>query len=311
MTAPQALVTAIIITFNEAVHLRRCIERLKPLADRIVVVDSFSTDGTVEIARSLGAELLQNPFVNHATQFNWGLDAAAVTEGWVLRIDADEWLEAEAIEELQRLLPTLGDEVAAVSLRRKVIFQGGWIRRGGYYPVILTRLWRAGRGRVEQRWMDEHVAITGGETKLLQRGDLVDENVKDLTDWTAKHNSYATRQMIEEINLQFPLFAGHEADNKLNAAATRKRFLRTRVYSKVPLYARALLYFIYRYILRLGFLDGSRGLVFHTLQGFWFFFLVDAKVDEARRFIAAHGLAEFRAHLARRHNILLEPPASG
>ncbi len=309
MTAPRLSVTAIIITFNEAVHIGRCIERLKPLADRIVVVDCFSGDGTADIVRSLGAELLENPFVNHATQFNWGLDAAAVTSGWVLRIDADEWLEPEAIEEMQRLLPTLGDEVAALSFRRKVIFQGGWIRWGGYYPAILTRIWRAGRGRVEQRWMDEHVFITGGETMLLPRGDLVDENLKDLTDWTAKHNSYTTRQMIEQINLEYPLIAGNAPDTQLNAAATRKRFLRTRIYSKVPLYARALLYFIQRYILRLCFLDGRPGLVFHTLQGFWNFFLLDAKVDEARRFIAAHGLPRFRAHVAERHGILLEPPA--
>jgi glycosyltransferase involved in cell wall biosynthesis len=306
MTVPT--ITAIIITFNEALHIARCIERLKPLAQRVIVVDSFSTDGTADIARSLGAEILQNPFVNHAAQFNWGLDAAAVTSDWVLRIDADEWLEPQATAELQRLLPSLSEEVAALSFRRKVIFQGGWIRWGGYYPAILTRIWRPGRGRVEQRWMDEHVVITGGETMLLPRGDLVDENLKDLTDWTAKHNSYTTRQMIEQINLEYPLFRGANPDNELDADAARKRHLRTRIYSRVPLYLRALLYFLQRYILRLGVLDGRPGLVFHTLQGFWNFFLVDAKVDEARRFIADQGLPAFRTHVAERHGILLEPP---
>ena len=304
-------ITAIIITFNEAVHIRRCIERLRPLADRIVIVDSYSSDATVDIARGLGAEVLQNPFVNHAAQFNWGLEQLEITSGWVLRIDADEWFEPIAIEEIKRLIGNLGEDVAALSFRRKVIFQGRWIRWGGYYPAVMTRLWRAGRGQVEQRWMDEHVAIKGGSTLLLPKGDLVDENLKDLSDWTAKHNSYTTRQMIEQINLELPLFERESELEQLNPDAMRKRNARVRLYSRVPLYLRALLYFLQRYVLRLGFLDGRQGLVFHVLQGFWNFFLVDAKIDEARRFIADHGVAAFREHLAVRYGIRLEASGNG
>ena len=96
MIAPPPL-TAVILTYNEALHLRRCIERLRPIASRVVVVDSFSTDGTVEIARELGADIFQQKFVNHAAQFQWGIDQAAITDGWVLRIDADEYLEPAAL----------------------------------------------------------------------------------------------------------------------------------------------------------------------------------------------------------------------
>lgn len=303
-------ITAVVIARNEEVHIGRCIERLKPLTDRIVIVDSFSTDATVEIARKLGAEVLENPFVNHATQFNWGVDAAAIIDGWVLRIDADEWFEPVAIEEIRRLLPELKGDVGALSFRRKVYFQGRWIRWGGYYPTVLTRLWRAGHARVEQRWMDEHVEVLEGRTLLLPKGDLVDENLKDLTDWTDKHNGYATRQMIELLNQELPLFKREQTGGSLDISVSRRRSLRS-FYGRFPLFLRVLLYFAQRYVLRLGFLDGRPGLVFHTLQGFWWFFLIDAKIDEARRHAAQHGIANLRAHLAKRHGIALQAPDEG
>lgn len=309
MNGRTASLTAVILTFDEEIHIGRCIERLKPLADRIVVIDSFSTDRTVEIAGSLGAEVLQNRFVNHAAQFNWGVEAARIESGWILRIDADEWLEPAAITEIQRLIDQLPPEVSALNLKRRLIFQGRWIRWGGYYPTVLTRLWRPGHARVEARWMDEHVEVLGGETRLVQAGDLVDENLKDLADWTAKHNGYSTRQMVEQLNLEIPLFE-RPAGAGLNPAAVRKRQAR-RLYAKAPLYLRSMLYFLQRYVLRLGFLDGRAGLVFHTLQGFWNFFLTDAKIDEARRYIERHGVEAFRIELANRHGICLEPPAHG
>jgi glycosyltransferase involved in cell wall biosynthesis len=302
-------VSAVIIAFNEAVHIGRCIERVRPLASRIVVVDSFSTDGTVEIARSLGAEVLQNRFVNHAAQFEWGVKAAGISEGWILRIDADEYLEPPLIEEIRERLSELPQRVGAIAMRRKVYFQGRWIRWGGYYPIVLTRLWRAGAAHVEQRWMDEHVVVDQGETLQFRRGDLVDENLKDLTWWTDKHNGYTTRQMIEFISLEYPLMERHEDPSSLNSAARRKRMLRNVVYARSPLYLRALLYFLQRYFLRLGFLDGKRGFLFHCLQGFWNQLLIDAKIGEARAFIARNGLDAFREQLATRHGIRLAAPA--
>jgi glycosyltransferase involved in cell wall biosynthesis len=304
VNAPSAAVTAVILTYQEATHIRRCIERVKPVATRIVVVDSFSTDGTVEIARELGAEVLQNPFVNHAHQFQWGIDNAGIDEGWILRIDADEYLEPPLIEEINERLATLPERTTAIEMRRKVFFQGRWIRWGGYYPIVLTRLWRVGAARIEQRWMDEHIVVEHGETLLLMRGDLVDDNLQDITWWTDKHNGYTTKQMIEFISLEHPeLGLTRPQEGALNRAAKLKRFLRKGLYARAPLYLRALLYFVQRYFLRLGFLDGREGFVFHSLQGFWNFLLMDVKIGEARRFIAAQGIDAFRQHLASRHGI--------
>ena len=304
MTAADDRVTAVVLTFNEAVHIERCLARLAEVADRIVVIDSHSTDGTIDIARAHGAHVLQNPFVNHAAQFQWGVDAAGIGPGWILRIDADEYLEQALIGEIRTRLPALDPGVGAVAMRRKVLFQGQWIRWGGYYPTVLTRLWRVGAASIEQRWMDEHVLVEQGRTILFKRGDLVDDNLKDLTDWTAKHNGYATRQAIEFLSLEYPLLPLRN-NGALNSGARWKRLLRNGIYARAPLFLRAFLYQFQRYVLRLGFLDGRKGLVFHTLQGFWNFFLVDAKIAEGRAYIDRHGLVDFRRHMAERHHMLL------
>ena len=302
-------ITAIILTRDESIHIGRCIERLRPLADRIIVVDSFSTDDTVAIATAAGAEVWLHEFENYALQYQWALDTLGQTDGWIVRIDADEWFEEKAIAALRQRIATAPADLAAFDIRRKVYFRGRWIRWGGYYNVILTRAWRAGAARIEQRWMDEHIIVERGRVERITEGDLVDENLKDITDWTAKHNGYTTRQMVDFINLEFPLIPrSAEGDAPLTKAAGLKRFLRNGVYARAPLYLRALLYFLQRYILRLGFLDGRQGLVFHTLQGFWNFFLMDAKVDEARTFIAHHGLDAFRVHLDERYGIKLAVP---
>lgn len=304
MTPVADRITAVVITYNEELHIDRCLARLAQVADRIVVVDSFSTDATVAIARRHGAEVLQNPFVNHAAQFQWGVDEARIATGWILRIDADEFLEDAAIAEIRERLPALTPDVGAIALRRKVFFQGRWIRWGGYYPTVLTRLWRVGAASIEQRWMDEHVLVHRGTTELFTRGDLVDDNRKDLTDWTAKHNGYTTRQAIEFLSLDYPLLPRSDP-GALNAGARVKRLLRNGLYARAPLFLRVFLYQFQRYVLRLGFLDGRKGLVFHTLQGFWNFFLVDAKIAESRAYIAKHGIDGFRDHLAERHKIVL------
>jgi glycosyltransferase involved in cell wall biosynthesis len=298
-------VTAIILTRDEEVHIERCIQRLKPLADRIIVVDSFSKDATVKLAKAAGAEIWEHEFRNHALQFQWALDTLAQVGGWIVRIDADEWFEDRAIAEIRRRIAESPADVSAFDFRRKVMFRGRWIRWGGYYQTILTRVWRGGSARIEQRWMDEHIVIEQGRVERLSEGDIVDENLKDITSWTEKHNSYATRQMVEYVGLEQG-WIRPRSPGRLSNAAKWKRFLRNNFYARFPLYLRAYLYFVWRYLFRLGFLDGRQGLVFHTLQGFWSFFLVDAKVDEARDFIRRHGAERFRKYLDERHQIALD-----
>jgi hypothetical protein len=127
--------------------------------------------------------------------------------------------------------------------------------------------------------MDEHVVLARGRTEPLDH-DLIDENLKGLGFWTGKHNGYADREVMD-------ILAGRSAtdpaDDKLAGQARRRRWLKSRLYARAPLFLRAFLYWFTRYVLRLGFLDGRPGLVFHFLQGFWYRFLVDAKLVEALR----------------------------
>jgi glycosyltransferase involved in cell wall biosynthesis len=297
-------ITAIILTFNEEIHIERCLSRIEPVAERLIVIDSFSTDRTVEIARELGAEVRQRTFKHQADQFQWALDNCDLHSDWVLRIDADEYLEQPLIDEIREWLPSLPPNVTGVNFNRKFYFMGRWIKWGGYYPTTLTRLWRTGSGRIEQRWMDEHVVLDRGNSVLLHRGDLVDENLSGIDAWVAKHNRYATRQMVDFINREygfFPIDAG--LDRRAHKQARLKRYLRNVVFGRAPLYLRSVLYFIYRYVIRLGFLDGKQGFVYHTLQGFCYFIMIDAKIDEARVMIQARGVNAFREHLVRNHKV--------
>ncbi len=290
-------ITLILISYNEEIHLARCLSRIAPWMARIVVIDSFSTDATAAIADAHGAEVLQHKFKNHADQFRWGLEVAQPKTDWVMRIDCDEYFEESALDALSRLLPNLPPDVTGVNVRRKLIFREQWIRHGRYYPVILLRLWRNGAAEMEQRWMDEHMVLARGRAVLLEGGDLVDHNLAGLDAWTAKHNRYATLAMVDAINRDYPLFAEDRRIEGAASAARRNRFLKNSVYGRAPLYLRALLLFVYRYVFRLGFLDGRIGFAFHVLHGLWVFMLIDAKIDEARDYIAAHGLDAFKQQL--------------
>jgi glycosyltransferase involved in cell wall biosynthesis len=276
--------TVVILTHNEAVHIERCIASILPITTRIFIVDSFSTDDTVPLARAMGAEVVQRKWVNYAEQFQWGLDHCGAKEGWVMRMDADEYLESSLQEELVEKLPTLPERCDGLYIRRKVFFMGKCIRHGGTYPQVLLRVWRAGRARIEQRWMDEHMVLeSGGVTELL-RGHVVDENLKGITFWTTKCNSYASREMVDLLNRKYPLFPRDEQiKGSVDQQAKWKRLLKDKMYARLPPGLRAVLYFFYRYIVCLGFLDGSRGFLWHALQGFWYRLLVDVKIMEIEK----------------------------
>ncbi len=268
---PTASLTVIILTYNEELHLERCIRSIQSVAERIVIVDSYSTDRTLEIAQMLGAEVFQNPFVHQAQQFQWALDNIPVSSDWVMRMDADEYIFPDLAAELAERLSLFNPETTGLGIKRRVFFMDKWIRRG-YYPMVLLRVWRNGMAYVEQKWMDEHIRLKHGRMEVL-RQDMADHNLNNLTWWTAKHNAYATREAVERLNARF---------NFLPDTDEIKIKQHKQLYLKLPLFVRPFLYFFYRYFLRLGFLEGKPGLIWHILQGFWFQFLVDAKIYQIK-----------------------------
>lgn len=288
---------AIVLTRDEERHLPRLLQDLAALGAGVFVVDSFSTDRTTAIAEAAGALVVQNRFVNQAQQFQWALDNLSIDAEWVMRLDADEVLTPELVEEIRRRLPSLPPDVTGVNLKRRHVFLGRWIKHGGRYPVILLRIWRNGAARIEQRWMDEHMVLLRGRAVTFAR-DFADENLNDLTFFTDKHNRYATREAIDVLMRRYGLRDEDEALSPTSASlqAAAKRGIKARLYNRLPFGIGPLAYFLYRYVLRLGFLDGAEGFAYHALQGFWYRLLVDAKVLEIDR--ALRPLAEREARFA-------------
>jgi glycosyltransferase involved in cell wall biosynthesis len=268
------------LTYNESIHIRRVIENAWKVANDVLIVDSFSTDDTIAIAQSMGARVLQRAFKHQADQLQWAMENGNINTAWVLRLDADEYLMPEAIEEVRTRLPQLPADTTGVIFKRRVYFMDAWMRHGGYYPVKLLRMWRMGKAQTEQRWMDEHTYVTAGYT-IEFKYDLIDHNLNNLDWWTQKHNHYSTREAVELLSHEFDIrdaIQFHEVNAFSDNQAARKRWYKKNVYLRLPLFLRCLIYYLYRYLFKFGFLDGKKGFVFHFLQGFWYRMLIDAKV---------------------------------
>lgn len=282
-------ITAIVLTYNEEIHLHRCLTSIKDVADEIVVVDSFSNDSTLVIAESFGAEILTNDWLNYSTQFNWALNQLPGDTDWVLRIDADEFLTDELIQQVLQLKNN-NAEIYGVYLNRRMAFLGKIIKYGGVFPIKVLRIFKYGYGYCENRWMDEHIKVKG--QSLMLSGELVDDNRNTLSWWLDKHNKYASREAVDILNLEYS-FMPHDTIASFDGLRSSeiKRWIKEAVYLRSPLGWRAFVYFIYRYIVRLGFLDGYRGFAFHFLQGFWYRYIVDAKVREVKNKMAESSLS--------------------
>ena len=279
----MADLTVVILTKNEENNLEKCIRSFQGVAKRFVIVDSFSTDGTVGLAKRLGADVYQNPWVDYATQLNWGLTHTGIDTAWTMRMDADEELTPELAEEIRTGLDALPAQITGVEIKRRVYFLGRWIRHGGIYPTILLRIFRTGKAVCEQTIMDEHMILQEGDCTRFQY-DLIDNNTKDLQWWTGKHNWYSDREVADYLEKQKQMETGEVVKPSLRGnQAEKKRWVKYMVYYKTPLMRRAHWYFLYRYFIKLGFLDGKEGLIFHFLQGYWYRFLVDAKIYEAQK----------------------------
>lgn len=275
--------TIIILTKNEEQNLKKCVTSFKNVASKVVIVDSFSTDKTVEVAESLGAEVYKHPFKSHAEQFNWALDNISIQTEWVMKVDADEEFTPELAEEIDEKLDQIPSNVTGVILRRRVYFMGRWIKHGGRYPELLLRIFRNGHGMSEMKLMDEHIVVTDGDVVTF-KNDLIDNNNKSLEWWINKHNWYSNKEVLDhQMTLARQMDEGLDEAGKSSGQAKVKRIVKNGGYYRLPKFFRAHLYYIYRYYIKLGFLDGPEGKIFHFLQAYWYRFLVDAKMYECEK----------------------------
>ncbi|MBC7795125.1 MAG: glycosyltransferase family 2 protein [Clostridia bacterium] len=263
----------VVLTYNEELNLPDCLASLKALDAHVTVVDSGSTDNTVTIAKNWGATVISHPFENYAKQRNWAQENLSVKPDWIFHIDADERLTPELARDIANVVTDPPDGIVAFMTSRREIFFDKWIKHGGLYPTYHMRLFKFGHGHCENRLYDQHFVAHGPSRKLS--GDLIDVLTSDLTTWTTRHARWAeaeARQLTQHHD-------GGEVEPKLfGSPIERRRWLRHKLYERMPLFVRPALYFGYRYIGRGGFLDGREGFVYHVLQGAWFRFLVDSHV---------------------------------
>lgn len=265
----------ILLTFNSEDTLPATLGKARLVSDEIFVVDSYSKDATVELARSFGAIVVQHPFEHYGAQRNWAIDNLPISRSWQLHLDADEVMDERLVAAVQ----ALPEEPAHTGyfLPRYLRFLGRVLRHGGMSPTWHLRLFRTGAGRCEDRKYDQHFILKSGTTGKLS-GAFVDDIRMPLSEWTARHNRWSDGEIAE---LEAGQSAGRLEPDPRGNPAQRKRYLRQQ-YNRMPLFIRPLLLFIYRFFFRLGFLDGTEGFIFWVLQTFWFRFLIDAKIWEMR-----------------------------
>lgn len=275
-------ISVIILTYNEEIHIRRCIESVASFARQIIVIDSFSTDKTVEIARAEGAEVYSHKWPgNQAEQFNWALDNVDIKGKWIFRLDADEYPTPELVQEIRDKLPVIGNNVSGIVLTFSVIWMGRDLGHGKSKIGIL-RIFRNGLGRYGSMKMDEHLEISEGDIVTFDN-HFVDDNLNNLSWWSNKHINYAIREASELLNLEYELehVKGENKGFMSNEAQIRRN--RKLKYARQPLFLRSFAYFIYRYFFKGGFLEGKEGFLRHFLQGWWYRTLVDANIFQIKK----------------------------
>lgn len=269
-------VTILILTKNEEINLPDCLKSVHDFAKRCVVVDSFSTDHTKEIAQRYGADFYEHEFENYARQFNWGLDNTDITTKWTFRLDADERLTPELCDELAALMAKHDkDNVNGISMEAWMYFMGKRLKYGGHFKRKLM-LFKTGYGRIEDIKMDEHTVLSSG-TAVYAKNRFIHYDFKDMTKWVAKMNWYATREMQD----YFDHINGKSLDvNGNDSIISSNRKNKYGIYYKCPIFIRCWINFIIKYIFKLGFLDGKEGFIFNWMYHYWYRSLVDAKIYE-------------------------------
>jgi glycosyltransferase involved in cell wall biosynthesis len=269
-------ISVVVLTFNAESTIGATLASVAALSGDVHVVDSGSTDRTLEIVRAAGAKVVQHPFENYGAQRNWAIDTLALAHDWQLHLDADERVSDALAAELRALFAAGPPaDIAGYYIPRLVHFHGRALRHGGMYPIYHLRLFRRGRGHCENRKYDQHFFVDGPSARLAS--PMIDDIRMSFSEWTTRHNRWADAEVDEILDPGSDVIAAGG-----DTPVARKRAQRGWYY-RAPLFLRAFLLFFYRYVLRLGFLDGKEGLIFYVLQTFWFRFLVDAKLYERRK----------------------------
>lgn len=270
--------TAIIMTKDEEENISDCLKSMQGFAKRCVVIDCGSTDKTVELAKSLGADVYFHEFEYYARQFNWGIDNCGIDTEWIIRLDADERFPPELNAEIERLITeNRGKPMNGIAIQADLYFLGRCMKHG-IRNKRKVMLFKKACGRIEDRRRDAHSVLSAGYS-VSARHRFVHRNFKGIDDFIGKYNRYATREVLD----YFDHLNGSSSDIQTDRAVLAQRRKKFGLYYKAPKFIRCWAWFLFNYIGRAGFLDGIPGLVFCFLECYWYRFLVDSKIYEAER----------------------------
>ncbi len=265
-------ITIIVLTKNEDLHLERLILNVNNIFNEIIILDSFSDDNTSLIAKKHSIKFVQNEFINFGAQRNYAINNIETLNDWIFFLDADETIDDSLITELIYIF-SHNIIYDGFYINRKFIFMKKWIRFGGYYPIYLLRLFKKSKAYCSGI-VNEHIEVSGN-TKIIQRGNIVDENLNNFNFWINKHNKYSDLE-AEEFFIKKREISKFKFFNQVDT----KKYIKLKYYNSMPLFLRPFIYFLYRYFLRFGFLDGYKGFIYHFCQGLIFWFFVDVKIFE-------------------------------
>ena len=271
----------IILTFNEEQHLPRLLESIKDLEAPVFILDSGSTDRTINIGQQFGATFLFNAFENHPKQWDFALKNFQVKTPWVICLDADQEVTPELKTKLQNFKDEEYQNINGIYFNRKNFFKGKWIKHGGYYPFYLLKMFRFGIGFSDTNEAMDHRFNAPGGSIVWKDGIIKEENLKEnqIRFWIEKHNRYSDLSAMEEVERMQNARGQTEQPRFWGTPNQRKAWFK-RQWWRLPRYVRPGLYFTQRMIFQLGILDGRTGVIFHFLQAFWFRLVVDIKIDE-------------------------------
>lgn len=274
----------VILSYNEEIHLPRLLKSIKGLDASVYVLDSGSTDRTLEICREFGVIVQQHAFENHPKQWHAALNSFPVSTPWTIGLDSDQIVTPELFQRLQNFKDEEYQGINGIYFNRKNFFKGKWIKYGGYYPKYLLKMFRTGVGYSDLNENMDHRFIVPGKTMIWKDGHILEENLKEneISFWIAKHNRYSDLVASEEIERMKQIRTQTVKGNLFGNPDERIAWMKS-IWWKLPLGLRPFLYFFYRMVFQLGILDGGRGILFHFLQGFWFRLIVDVKIRERMR----------------------------
>lgn len=275
-------VTAIITTRNEEANIEKCLRSIHGFVGQIFVVDSESEDSTVSIVRRY-TDGVVNLAYEHGRIipwiFQWALDNLDIRNEWILILEADQEVTEELKKELISVFSRAQIEENGFFIRKHQLFRGTVLRFGGYGNKYLLKLFRKGFGELDPAEQDTRVYVKGKVAKLSSA--LLENNLKEdeILFYLQKHLRYADafareeyKRRTERLEFKYRLkFFGTQDERTL--------WLKEKYY-RMPLYIRPVVYFLYRYFIRLGILDGKNGFIFHFLQAFWFRLIVDIRLEE-------------------------------